>query len=173
MIPNLISLLRILLIIPIILALIFNAEKLSLVLLFIACITDYFDGFVARLMNKETSFGANIDLLADKLLVCSMYIFIPFHYDNLFVLIMAIIIVCREISVGILRNYYISSGELDSAKVNKFGKFKTFFQMISIFLCIIYLGGPMNFIAELFVLIACLSSLFSLFSYIKLKKLIQ
>ena len=74
MIPNLISLLRILLIIPIILALIFNAEKLSLVLLFIACITDYFDGFVARLMNKETSFGANIDLLADKLLVCSMYI---------------------------------------------------------------------------------------------------
>ena len=79
MIPNLISLLRILLIIPIILALIFNAEKLSLVLLFVACITDYFDGFVARLMNKETSFGANIDLLADKLLVCSMYIFIPFH----------------------------------------------------------------------------------------------
>ena len=127
MIPNLISLLRIILIIPIILALIFNAENLSLVLLFIACITDYFDGFVARLMNKETSFGANIDLLADKLLVCSMYIFIPFHYDNLFVLIMAIIIVCREISVGILRNYYISSGELDSAKVNKFGKFKTFF----------------------------------------------
>ena len=93
-----------------------------------------------------------------------MYIFIPFHYDNLFVLIMAIIIVCREISVGILRNYYISSGELDSAKVNKFGKFKTFFQMISIFLCIIYLGGPMNFIAELFVLIACLSSLFSIFT---------
>tara|TARA_Y100001958_G_C21232377_1_gene558264 strand:+ start:2161 stop:2679 length:519 start_codon:yes stop_codon:yes gene_type:complete len=171
MIPNSISLLRIGLIVPIIMALVFNAEKLSLILLFVACITDYFDGFTARLMNKETPLGANLDLLADKLLISSMFIFIPFHYDNLFILIMAIIIVCREISVGILRNHYISLGESDSAKVNFFGKFKTFFQMLSIFLCIIFLDGSLNYIAEIFVFLACIFSVASLFSYVELRKL--
>ena len=61
-----VTLIRILLIIPII-YLISNSESyLALALFVIAASTDYLDGFIARSTKTETSLGALLDLLADK-----------------------------------------------------------------------------------------------------------
>ena len=73
-----ITLLRIVLIIPIIYFASFSEVYLSLFLFIIAGLTDYLDGFIARKTYTTTSLGALLDLLADKLLVCLVLIWCVF-----------------------------------------------------------------------------------------------
>ena len=77
MIPNLISLCRIILIFPIIFLLQMNNTFLALIFFLLAGFTDFLDGYLARYLKQESILGANLDLLADKIFVCS------FAYDLL------------------------------------------------------------------------------------------
>ena len=83
MIPNLISLSRIFLIFPIILCIMINNIQLAFLFFLIASFTDFLDGYIARYLRQESVLGANLDLLADKIFVSSLLIFISFHFDNL------------------------------------------------------------------------------------------
>ena len=165
MIPNLISLSRIFLIFPIILCILINDVRLAFLFFLLASFTDFLDGYVARYLNQESVLGANLDLLADKIFVSSLLIFISFHFDNLIFLVMTILIIAREISIGIIRQHLLETNKENKAKVNFLGKFKTFFQIFTIGLAIIFLDSNLAQIVEVVVVITAVLSWLSLLNY--------
>ncbi len=165
MIPNLISLSRIFLIFPIIFCMMINNIHLAILFFLIASFTDFLDGYFARYLDQESILGANLDLLADKIFVSSLLIFISFHFDNLIFLIMTILIIAREISIGTIRQYFLETNQKKKAKVNFLGKFKTFFQIFSIGIAIIFLDTEFSLIVEVVVIIAGILSWLSLLNY--------
>ena len=165
MIPNLISLCRIILIIPIILLLQMNNTFLALIFFLVAGFTDFLDGYVARHLKQESVLGANLDLLADKIFVSSLLIFISFHFDNFIFLLMTILIVSRELSIGSIRQYYLETREEHKAKVNLLGKFKTFFQITSIGIAIILLDTRYDLFVEFLIVSTAIISWLSLYNY--------
>ncbi len=165
MIPNLISLSRIFLIFPIIFCMMINNIHLAVLFFLIASFTDFLDGYFARYLDQESILGANLDLLADKIFVSSLLIFISFHFDNLIFLIMTILIIAREISIGTIRQYLLETNNKNKIKVNFLGKFKTFFQIFSIGIALIFLDTEYAFIVEVVVIIAAVLSWLSLLNY--------
>ena len=165
MIPNLISLSRIFLIFPIIFCILINDVHLAFLFFLMASLTDFLDGYVARYLKQESVLGANLDLLADKIFVSSLLIFISFHFDNLTFLIMTILIIAREISIGIIRQYSLETNKENKAKVNFLGKFKTFLQIFTIGLAIIFLDSNLSQIVEVVVVITAVLSWLSLLNY--------
>ncbi len=165
MIPNLISLSRIFLIFPIILCMLINDVRLAFLFFLLASFTDFLDGYVARYLKQESVLGANLDLLADKIFVSSLLIFISFHFDNLIFLVMTILIIAREISIGIIRQHLLETNKENKAKVNFLGKFKTFFQIFTIGLAIIFLDSNLTQIVEVVVVITAVLSWLSLLNY--------
>ena len=165
MIPNLISLSRIFLIFPIIFCMMINNIHFAILFFLIASFTDFLDGYFARYLDQESILGANLDLLADKIFVSSLLIFISFHFDNLIFLIMTILIIAREISIGTIRQYLLETNNENKIKVNFLGKFKTFFQICSIGIALIFLDTEFAFIVEVVVIIAAVLSWLSLLNY--------
>ena len=165
MIPNLISLSRIFLIFPIIFCMMINNIHLAILFFLIASFTDFLDGYFARYLDQESILGANLDLLADKIFVSSLLIFISFHFDNLIFLIMTILIIAREISIGTIRQYLLETNNENKIKVNFLGKFKTFFQIFSIGIALIFLDTEFAFIVEVLVIITAVLSWLSLLNY--------
>ena len=137
-IPNILSSLRLISSIPIII--LFQLEFfISSTIFFLAVsFTDYFDGYLARKYSTESDFGAFLDLIADKILVLSVLIWFVYFFSNIYLTVLVIFIVIREIIVTSLRYYLISkSSDLDSIKVNQLGKLKTVFQFVSISLLLL------------------------------------
>ncbi|MDA9729480.1 CDP-diacylglycerol--glycerol-3-phosphate 3-phosphatidyltransferase [SAR86 cluster bacterium] len=165
MISNLISLSRIFLILPIIFCMMINNIYLAFLLFLIASFTDFLDGYIARYLRQESILGANLDLLADKIFVSSLLIFISFHFDNLIYLLMTILIIAREISIGTIRQYLLETNKKNKAKVNFLGKLKTFFQIFSIGVAMIFLDTEFSSIVEVVVVIAAALSWLSLLNY--------
>ncbi|MBI9080640.1 MAG: CDP-diacylglycerol--glycerol-3-phosphate 3-phosphatidyltransferase [Pseudodesulfovibrio sp.] len=97
---------------------------------FIASITDYFDGEIARKQNLITNMGKFLDPLADKLLIGSVLIMLvrlgPEWRVPAWVVI---IIICRELAVTGMRAIAAEMGEIVAA--DKFGKIKTFMQSLA------------------------------------------
>ena len=141
-IPNFLTIIRILLV-PVFAILmtskIKNAYTYSLLILLIACFTDYLDGKLARKFNVVSKFGLFMDPLADKLLVLATFI-IFLQIDILSDIVlpwMVILIFLRDFLVTILRllmkKYNISM------ITSNISKFKTSLQMIMIILLLILL----------------------------------
>ena len=142
-----------------------NNIHLAILYFLIASFTDFLDGYVARYFNQESILGANLDLLADKIFVSSLLIFISFHFDNLIFLMMTILITAREISIGTIRQYLLETNNENKIKVNFLGKFKTFFQICSIGIAIIFMDTEFALIVEVAVIIAAALSWLSLLNY--------
>lgn len=135
-IPNLLSLLRIILI-PLFLYLVFTptvSHRIwALVVFAFASFTDLLDGWSARRLNQETDMGKFLDPLADKFLVISAMIAFLF-LDPLIPLWMVVIIIGRDLLITAMRYLAIRKGT--ELKTSRFGKVKTAFQMTSIFVII-------------------------------------
>ena len=165
--PNILSISRILLLIPIIFFFEIGWYLFSTFVYVIAAITDFLDGYFARKNNQASDTGAFLDLLADKLFVSILLIWITFNFNNISILISSILIVSREISISYLRLYYLSkSGEIKEIKSDKIGKFKTATQMIGLGLI---LASPLtpNFIFNLSLILIFFSALVSWYSLLK------
>ena len=103
-----------------------------------ASVTDYLDGYFARKYGQTSNLGALLDLLADKLFVSILLIWMTYNFESLVILVSAVLIVSREISISYLRLYIISqSRNLNEVKSNLLGKYKTAFQMIGLGLVLI------------------------------------
>jgi CDP-diacylglycerol--glycerol-3-phosphate 3-phosphatidyltransferase len=142
-----------------------NNIHLAILFFLIASFTDFLDGYFARYLDQESILGANLDLLADKIFVSSLLIFISFHFDNLIFLMMTILIIAREISIGTIRQYLLEINNENKIKVNFLGKFKTFFQICSIGIAIIFLDTEFALVVEVVVIIAAVLSWLSLLNY--------
>ncbi len=105
--------------------------------------TDWLDGFLARKLNQTSAFGAFLDPVADKFLVCaSLLVLVHLGRTDVFV---ALIIIGREIAISALREWMAQIGASKSVAVHMIGKLKTTAQMTAIpFL--LYDGpvGPIN-----------------------------
>jgi cardiolipin synthase len=93
-------------------------------------LTDWLDGFLARKLNQTSSFGAFLDPVADKILVCaSLLVLVHLGRADVFV---ALIIIGREIAISALREWMAQIGASKSVAVHMLGKVKTTVQMIAI-----------------------------------------
>jgi CDP-diacylglycerol--glycerol-3-phosphate 3-phosphatidyltransferase len=108
-----------------------GARNLTAALLFIAfAITDWLDGFLARRLNQTSAFGAFLDPVADKFLVCaSLLILVQLQRADVLV---ALIIIGREIAISALREWMARIGASRSVAVHWLGKIKTVAQMVAI-----------------------------------------
>lgn len=92
--------------------------------------TDWLDGYLARRLNQTSSFGAFLDPVADKFLVCaSLLVLVHLQRADVFV---ALIIIGREIAISALREWMAQIGASKSVAVHMLGKVKTTVQMVAI-----------------------------------------
>jgi len=99
----------------------------------VAALTDILDGYLARRWNQTSKFGAFLDPVADKLLVGTALILLVYYEPSLWMVLCAIIIIGREITVSALREWLAGEGKSEAVKVQSIGKIKTIFQMGAIF----------------------------------------
>ena len=131
--PNILSISRIFLVFPIIYLFEYELYFVSLGVFIVASITDYLDGYFARKSNQTSNVGALLDLLADKVFVSILLIWMTFNFESLLILISTILIVSREISISYLRLFIVSqSKNMDEIKSDLIGKYKTTFQMLGL-----------------------------------------
>jgi cardiolipin synthase len=133
-IPNFLTLFRSLAAIVLPLIIIYGGEIGALIaipMLFLAGISDYFDGFFARKYNVTSNFGKILDPIADKLLVIGVIFALASEnmLDYYYAFIPALLIVLREILVSGLRES-ISSYKI-SLEVTPLAKWKTTIQLIA------------------------------------------
>ena len=100
------------------------------VLFIVVALTDWADGFLARRMNLTSSFGAFLDPVADKFLVCAALLVLV-HLGRVHAMV-ALVIIGREIAISALREWMAQIGASRSVAVHMLGKFKTTVQMIAI-----------------------------------------
>ena len=93
-------------------------------------LTDWLDGWMARKLNQTSAFGAFLDPVADKFLVCASLLVLLEHgrVDS----IVALVIVGREIAISALREWMAQIGASRSVAVHMLGKLKTVSQMVAI-----------------------------------------
>jgi CDP-diacylglycerol--glycerol-3-phosphate 3-phosphatidyltransferase len=100
------------------------------VLFIVVALTDWLDGWLARRLNQTSSFGAFLDPVADKFLVCAALL-ILLQLDRVNALV-AFIIIGREIAISALREWMAQIGASRSVAVSMLGKLKTVVQMVAI-----------------------------------------
>lgn len=134
-IPNIITLLRVLLI-PVFVVVYYLdwkwAHQAAAFIFWLAAITDWFDGYLARKLEQTTAFGAFLDPVADKLIVAAALLMITDTYNTPWITIPAILLMSREIYVSALREWMGKQGKSDSVKVSFIGKAKTMAQMLAL-----------------------------------------
>jgi CDP-diacylglycerol--glycerol-3-phosphate 3-phosphatidyltransferase len=136
-IPNWLTMSRIILIPFVLVAMYFESSvfghRFAAALFLYACITDFFDGYLARIWNVQSMIGRFLDPIADKLLVASVMVMLVYYgRADLFP---AIAIIAREILVSGLREFLAEIKV--SMPVSELGKYKTFVQMSAIFVLIL------------------------------------
>ncbi len=147
------------------------APALATFIFWFAAITDWFDGYLARKLKQQSSLGAFIDPLADKLMVISaLLLLLTRHPDNNWLIFSALIIISREIFISSLREWMSSLGLSQVVAVSFYGKAKTVAQMFAL-LFLIYqhdIFGLPTFIFGTGLLVwAAILTLVSMVGYIK------
>src|ERR1700740_1699210 len=103
----------------------------ALVIFIGAGVTDFLDGYFARIWGQQSSLGRMLDPIADKLLVASCLLILGAEKTiHGWSLLAAIVILCREILVSGLREYL---AELRvSVPVTRLAKWKTTLQLVAV-----------------------------------------
>jgi CDP-diacylglycerol--glycerol-3-phosphate 3-phosphatidyltransferase len=118
-----------------------NLVATSLFVLF--ALTDWLDGYLARRLNQTSAFGAFLDPVADKFLICAALL-VLLELDRV-TSIVALIIIGREIAISALREWMAQIGATRSVAVHMLGKLKTTVQMVAIPV-LLYDGGLLGVI---------------------------
>jgi cardiolipin synthase (CMP-forming) len=106
-------------------------QNLIATVLFVAvALTDWADGWLARKLNQTSSFGAFLDPVADKFLICAALL-VLLKLGRVDALI-ALVIIGREIAISALREWMAQIGASRSVAVHMVGKLKTVVQMVAI-----------------------------------------
>ena len=170
-IPNILTLLRILLIPVFVLIyyLPYSWAPIATGCIFaLAAVTDWLDGYLARKLNQSTTFGAFLDPVADKLIVVISLALLVESYASFWITIPAIVIIGREIVISALREWMAELGKRANIAVSYVGKLKTALQMLSILIMIVaepYTQLSLVGIGALYV--AAILTLWSMYQYLR------
>lgn len=104
----------------------------AFLMFFLASITDYFDGFLARKYNLVSQLGEILDPIADKILIVFLLIAISVNLTSYYVGFASALIITREIWVGALRDFNARKNKSDATKVTFLAKIKTTIQLFTI-----------------------------------------
>jgi CDP-diacylglycerol--glycerol-3-phosphate 3-phosphatidyltransferase/cardiolipin synthase len=172
-IPNLLTLLRILLI-PVFVVVFYAPApwaRVAAALVFgAAALTDLLDGWLARRWEQTSPLGAFLDPVADKLMVAVALVLLVQADPRAVLALPAAVIIGREITVSALREWMAELGARSHVAVSMAGKFKTTGQMIAILLLIFQvplLGVPFYDIGLVLLYIAAFLTLWSMFIYLR------
>lgn len=133
---------------------------------FIASVTDWFDGYLARSRGEVTAFGRFLDPVADKLLVAAALVLLV-EADRAPALL-AVIIIGREIAISALREWLAEQAR--TVHVSMMGKFKTGAQMLAIGALLLHvdlLGLSMHTLGIALLWIAAVLTLWSAYEYLR------
>jgi CDP-diacylglycerol--glycerol-3-phosphate 3-phosphatidyltransferase len=151
--PNILTVLRIMLVPVLVVALLGNTpagDVLAAIVFALASLTDFIDGYLARARDSITTFGKLMDPLADKLLVVAALIsLVSLHRLAAWV---AMVIITRELAVTVLRMGATQAGVVMPASM--FGKIKTCLQIAAILAIIAVHGKPVWVATLLYVAVA-------------------
>lgn len=164
-IPNILTLARIAFI-PLLVVIFYLPYGWSMLLaagLFgLAAITDWLDGYLARLWNQSTSFGAFLDPVADKLMVAVALALLIERYDAAWLTLPALVIIGREIVISALREWMAEMGKRGTVAVSSIGKIKTTLQMVALLLLLGF--PPGSLIAQIGIVTLYLAAALTLWS---------
>ena len=178
--PNVLTLIRLALI-PVFIILFYWPTDLSnlyaAIVFIIAALTDLLDGYLARKLKLTTKFGAFLDPVADKIIVCTALVLIVEHYslytDVLYphlgklITIPAMIIVAREITVSALREWMAELGKRANVAVSWIGKWKTPIPLTAIAGLIWRHDEGMIYAAVGLLMVATVLTIWSMIMYLK------
>ncbi len=142
----------------------------------VAAITDWLDGYLARKMNLSSPFGAFLDPVADKLIVSTALVLLVSDasildraFSSVLFIISVAVIIGREIVISALREVMADMGKRGEVAVDKTGKYKTAFQLISISMLLYaqpLFGLPVFKIGEALLYLAVGLTLWSMWVYL-------
>jgi CDP-diacylglycerol--glycerol-3-phosphate 3-phosphatidyltransferase len=114
---------------------------LALILFFLAGITDWLDGYLARKYNAVSQIGEILDPIADKILIVFVFFGLAVNLSSYLIGFFAALIIAREIWVGALRDLNARNNKSDATKVTFLAKIKTTIQLFTINIYLIALAS--------------------------------
>ncbi len=141
---------------------------LALVLFFIAGLTDYFDGFLARKYNASSQIGEILDSLADKILIIFLFFGLAVNLSSFLIGFAGSLIITREIWISALRDFNARNNNVNATKVIYIAKIKTTIQLFTISIYLVGLAfNKMLLIifGDIFMIISVLATLYSGYIY--------
>ena len=171
--PNVLTIARIVAV-PLVIALFYWhntwSNPLAAVVFIAAALTDMLDGYLARRLNITTPLGEFLDPVADKLMVATALVLLVGHDTRAFLVITAIVIIGREITVSALREWMAQLGARAKVAVSGMGKLKTTLQMTGLSMMMFrndLLGFPVYEIGVALLVVAAVLTLWSMGSYMQ------
>ncbi len=146
------------------------ANIAATVIFALASFSDWVDGYLARSMQLETSFGAFLDPVADKLMVVVVIVLLVEANPSIYVALPSIVIVAREISISALREWMAQLGSSTTVQVSFVGKTKTVAQMMALGFMIFsepFIGLPIFQIGLVIYYFAALLTIVSMIIYLR------
>jgi CDP-diacylglycerol--glycerol-3-phosphate 3-phosphatidyltransferase len=138
----------------------------------LAGITDSLDGYFARKWGVTSRLGAFLDPVADKLIVATaLVLIVSGDPKSWFLVVVAIVIIGREIAVSALREWMAEIGARGRIKVSVWGKVKTIMQIVGLSFLLYrrdILGIPIYRLGLVLTGIAAVLTLWSMFLYLRL-----
>ncbi len=148
------------------------SNPLAAIVFIAAAITDSLDGYLARRLGLTTPLGEFLDPVADKLMVATALVLLVGHDTRPLIVITAVVIIGREITVSALREWMAYVGASASVAVNWLGKLKTVMQMVAIPVLLYHdpLFGviPVAAIGTVLIYLAAALTVYSMLYYLRL-----
>jgi CDP-diacylglycerol--glycerol-3-phosphate 3-phosphatidyltransferase/cardiolipin synthase len=146
------------------------ANPVAALVFIAAAITDSLDGYLARRMGITTPLGEFLDPVADKLMVTTALVLLVGHDTRPLIVITAVVIIGREITVSALREWMAQLGSRSKVAVSGMGKWKTTLQMTGLGMMMFredVFGLPIYDLGVLLLVVAAVLTLWSMVAYVK------
>ena len=145
-----------------------NYYVVAFVLFFVAGLTDYFDGFLARKYNASSQMGEILDPIADKILIIFLLFGLALNLSSYLIGFAGALIITREIWVSALRDFNSRNNNSNATKVIYIAKIKTTIQIFTISIYLFALA--FNFmllilVADVFLILSTLITLYTGYIY--------
>lgn len=162
--PNILTLLRIILV-PIVIILLIQGDFLFALIIFVlAGITDGLDGFLARVLNQKTVVGAYLDPLADKALILSS--FIALSVLGIIPSWLTVIVISRDCMILVGISILALMGVPFEIKPVFVSKVTTTFQLLVVFISLVFKSYPTGFNPQSYYLVEVLYLLTALLTVV-------